>query len=183
MILKCFKRSYETLSFGTNSYDELTLCAHAGLDYFCCTRGCFSVLNSRVGDHKKACWISSYQHPRGLKPSPVILKCLRKCHSWFQCCMKRKSFVSVHAFYLVRFSSRRSRKSVLYLVVRTSYKFETFTSHCQVFKGTASVISGLYDPMKPRFWSINQPCIHFRILIDRTVGGKKIIFRFGRGCF
>ncbi len=136
---------------------------HAGFDdYFCCTRGRFSVFISSVDDYEKACCISSGKHSRGLKPSPIIVKCLRKCHSWFQRymrCMIRKRFVSDHAFYVTRFSSRRSRKSVLYLVIRASWRFETFTSHCQVSKGMASVISGLYDqvwPMKPRFWSIDQ---------------------------
>ncbi len=55
-----------------------------------------------------------------------------------------------------------------------------YTSHCQVSKLIVSVISGLYDPKKPCFWSIDQPCIHFRILIDQTVDEKTLNLRFAK---
>ncbi len=77
-------------------------------NYFCCTRGRFSIFNSRVDDHEKVWCISLCEHPRGLKPLLMIVKCLRKRQSWFQrykCCETRKNFVSDHAFYLIRFSS------------------------------------------------------------------------------
>ncbi len=40
----------------------------------------FSVLVSRVDGHGKACCISSYEHHRGMKSSPAIVKCLENCH-------------------------------------------------------------------------------------------------------